>query len=699
MSSDKIHPEHQNRRAFVYVRQSSLGQVRQHRESGQRQYDLEQHARRLGWSDVVVIDEDQGKSGATAGGRRGFQRMVADVSLGRVGAVFGLEVSRLARNNRDWYQLLDLCGLMNTLIVDGEGVYDPRQLNDRLLLGLKGTLSEAELGWIRQRAWEGALAKARRGELVIGLPVGYVRTRDGRIEKHPDQRVQHAVTLVFQKFAELGSVRQSVLWFREQAISVPGNDRDPAWGHRVKWRFPAFNAVLRLLRNPFYAGAYAFGRTKKQITIVAGVPHSSRVPCRGRDEWITLIRDHHEPYISWDVYERNQELIAHNATMKGPRVRGAVRGGPSLLPGVLRCGHCGRKLHVRYGGQGGRVPRYECAGAQTNHGTERCMSFGSWRVDQAIEREILRVITPGAIEAAVAEATSANTGRDDGRRALTLELQEARYEAERARRQYDAVEPENRLVAGTLEGRWNGALGRVHELEERMEALRAHDERHRIPDRESLLALAEEFPRVWAEAQSEVRTKKRIVRLVVEEIIAKAVWEPNAQIELVIHWKGGQHTQLQVARQQTGHHRRCAEGAVLEVVRDLARSLPDHEIARVLNRLGHRTGIGNSWTQGRVTAFRNYHDIPVFQPPPDGTQLLTLGQAARQLGMNKPFVQRLIALDILPATQPVVYAPWSIRPEDLQSEGVRQAVAAAKAGRALPRTENPNQLNLENSTT
>ena len=261
------------------------------------------------------------------------------------------------------------------------------------------------------------------------------------------------------------------------------------------------------------------------------------------------------------------------------------------------------------------------------------------------------------------------------------------------------MEPENRLVAGTLEGRWNGALGRVHELEERMEALRAHDERHRIPDRESLLALAEEFPRVWAEAQSEVRTKKRIVRLVVEEIIAKAVWEPSAQIELVIHWKGGQHTQLQVARQQTGHHRRCAEGAVLEVVRDLARSLPDHEIARVLNRLGYRTGIGNSWTQGRVTAFRNYHDIPVFQPPPDGTQLLTLGQAARQLGMNKPFVQRLIALDILPATQPVLYAPWSIRPEDLQSEAVQQAVAAAKAGRALPRTENPNQLNLENSTT
>ena len=316
-----------------------------------------------------------------------------------------------------------------------------------------------------------------------------------------------------------------------------------------------------------------------------------------------------------------------------------------------------------------------------------------------IEREILRVLTPGAIEAALAEATSVSTGCDDARRALSLELQEARYEAERARRQYDAVEPEHRLVAGTLERRWNGALGRVHELEERLEARRAHDERHRSPDRESLLALAEEFPRVWAEAQSEIRTEKRIVRLAVEEIIAKAVWEPSAQIELGIHGKGGQHTQLQVARQQTGQHRRCAEGAGLEVVRDLARSLPDHEIARVLNRLGYRTGTDHSWTKGRVTAFRGDHDIPVFHPRPDGTKLLTLGQAARQLGMNKPFVQRLIALGILPATQPVLYAPWSIQPEDLQSAGVRQAVAAAQAGRALPRTENPSQLNLENSTT
>lgn len=239
MSSEKIRPEHLGRAAFVYVRQSTLDQVRHHHESRRRQYDLAGHARHLGWTHVVVIDDDLGKSGATAVGRAGFQRLVAEVSLGHVGAVFGLEVSRLARNNRDWYQLLDLCGLMGTLIVDAEGVYEPRQLNDRLLLGLTGTMSEAELGWIRQRAHEGLLAKARRGALILGLPVGYVQTRDGRIEKHADQRVQHAIELVFAKFAELGSVRQSLLWFRQERLTLPSVERDPAWGAEVGWRLPS----------------------------------------------------------------------------------------------------------------------------------------------------------------------------------------------------------------------------------------------------------------------------------------------------------------------------------------------------------------------------------------------------------------------------------------------------------------------------
>ena len=473
MSSEKIHPEHLDRPAFVYVRQSTFDQVRHHHESRRRQYDLQGHARTLGWHQVVVIDEDLGKSGATAVGRTGFQRLVAEVSLGHVGAVFGLEVSRLARNNRDWYQLLDLCGLMNTLIVDAEGVYDPRQLNDRLLLGLKGTISEAELGWIRQRAHEGLLAKARRGALILGLPVGYVQTRDGRIEKHPDQRVQHAIALVFAKFTEVGSVRQTLLWFRQEQVSLPAVDRDPTWGERVTWRLPVYNTVLKFLTNPFYAGAYAFGRTETRTAVVDGQPHKTRGHRRPREAWIALLRDHHDAYIPWETHERIRALVGHNAQMKGLMVRGAVRRGPSLLPGLLRCGQCGRRLHVSYSGTKGYVPRYSCRGAALNHGTAWCLAFGGLRVDEAIEREILRVLRPGAIEAALATGTAATDEKEVQRRTVDLELREARYEAERARRQYDVVEPEHRLVAETLERRWNTALARVHALEERLGALDA----------------------------------------------------------------------------------------------------------------------------------------------------------------------------------------------------------------------------------
>src|SRR4029450_12027578 len=321
------------------------------------------YARTRGWHQVMVIDEDLGKSRATAVGRTGFQRLVAEVSLGHAGAVFGLEVSRLARNNRDWYPLLDLCGLMNTLIVDAEGVYDPRQLNDRLLLGLKGTISEAELGWIRQRAQEGLLAKARRGALILGLPVGYVQTRDGRIEKHPDQRVQHAVELVFAKFTEVGSVRQTLLWFRQEQVPLPAVERNPTWGERVTWRLPVYNTVLKFLTNPFYAGAYAFGRTETRTAVVAGQPHKTRGHRRPRERWIAWLPDPADPYISWNTHEQILGLVGHNAQMKGLMVRGAVRRGPSLLPGLVRCGQCGRRLHVAYSGTKGYVPRYSCRGA------------------------------------------------------------------------------------------------------------------------------------------------------------------------------------------------------------------------------------------------------------------------------------------------------------------------------------------------
>ena len=699
MSSQKIHPEHLGRPAFVYVRQSTFDQVRHHHESRRRQYDLQGHARTLGWTQVVVIDEDLGKSGATAVGRTGFQRLVAEVSLGHAGAVFGLEVSRLARNNRDWYQLLDLCGLMNTLIVDAEGVYDPRQLNDRLLLGLKGTISEAELGWIRQRAHEGLLAKARRGALILGLPVGYVQTRDGRIEKHPDQRVQHAIELVFAKFTEVGSVRQTLLWFRQEQVSLPAVDRDPTWGARVTWRLPVYNTVLKVLANPFYAGAYAFGRTETRTAVVDGQPHKTRGHRRPREAWIALLRDHHDAYIPWDTHERIRALVGHNAQMKGLMVRGAVRRGPSLLPGLLRCGRCGRRLHVSYSGTKGYVPRYSCRGAALNHGTDWCLAFGGLRVDEAIEREILRVLRPGAIEAALATSTAATDEVDAQRRAVDLELREARYEAERARRQYDVVEPEHRLVAETLERRWNTALARVQALEERLVALDATVAATTPPDRAQLLRLAEDFPRVWTGAATDMRLKKRIVRCLIEEIVVSTVDSPTPQLALVIHWKGGKHTRLVIARNRKGQHRYVTDRAIVDVVRDLARAQPDQHIARVLNRLGYRTGAGHAWTQSRVAGLRSHQHIPAFDRSVDRQALLTMADAATRLGVSATTVRRMITRDLLPATQPVRDAPWAIRGEDLGLETVQRTVAAIKRGGALPRTRAAAQLSLEESGT
>lgn len=698
MSNDKIRPEHLQRPAFVYVRQSSLTQVRHHHEGRRRQYDLQGHARGLGWSQVIVIDEDLGKSGATAAGRPGFQRLVAEVSLGHAGAVVGLDVSRLARNNRDWYQLLDLCGLTDTLIIDGEGVYDPRQLNDRLLLGLKGTMSEAELGWIRQRAHEALLAKARRGALILGLPVGYVHTRDGRIEKHPDQRVQEALALVFAQFAVAGSVRQALLWFRQERVTLPSLEREPGWGERVTWRLPVYNTVLKILTNPCYAGAYAFGRTYTRTAVIDGRPHKTRGHRQARERWIALLRDHHEPYIPWEVYERNQQLIAHNAQMKGLMVRGAVRRGPSLLPGLLRCGHCGRRLHVSYSGVGGYVPRYSCQGAALNHGADPCISFGGLRVDEAIRREVLRVLTPGAIDAACRIADTGVHERAAVRQAIDLELREARYEAERARRQYDAVEPEHRLVAATLERHWNTALGRVHELEERIAALAADAERQIAPDRVVLLRLAEDFPRVWDHPATDIRTRKRIVRLLIEEIVVKILPGPR-EIELTIHWKGGKHTALVIPRNRTGQHRRSTDRAVVDVVRDLARAQSDGDIARVLNRLGYRTGADNTWTALRVLSLRRYHGIAAFERAADRRGVLTIAEAACTLGVSAATVRRMIELGMLPATQPVLHAPWAIRQEDLAREAVQRAVTAVKAGRALPRSDDVAQLRLTESTT
>src|SRR6266700_746423 len=402
--------------------------------------------RQLGWTTVEVIDNDLGRSGSGVS-RPGFDRLLAAICEGRSGAVFAIEASRLARNGRDWHTLIEFCGLVGTIIVDEDGIYDPRHPNDRLLLGMKGTMSELELSLFRQRSHEALKQKARRGAMFLRLAAGYVKAGHDRIEKDPDQRVQDALKLVFSKFVEFQSARQVHVWLRDEGIVLPVKSRNTE-ERGIIWRLPAYNTVHNILTNPIYAGAYAFGRTTSRVSIENGRKRVRRGLHRPMAEWDVLIKDHHESYITWNEFERNQRVIANNATGKGSAmVKGAVRRGELLLAGLLRCGHCGRKLHVAYSG---KLGRYSCYGARMNHGTARCISISGLSIDAAISNEVLRVLKPLGIDAAVKAIETQTSETSATQRQLELSLQQARYEAAHARRQYDAVDPANRLGAGEL---------------------------------------------------------------------------------------------------------------------------------------------------------------------------------------------------------------------------------------------------------
>lgn len=395
----KITPEHLTRSAFVYVRQSTTDQVLNNHESRRRQYALADRARALGWGAVEVIDDDLGRSGSGIA-RPGFEKLLAAICEGRVGAVVSIEASRLARNGRDWHTLLEFCGLVDTLIIDEDGIYDSRHPNDRLLLGMKGTMSEMELSLFRQRSLEALKQKARRGELFLTVAVGFLKVRHDRIEKDPDRRVREAIGLVFTKFTELQTVRQVHLWMRQERVPLPAVGYG-AEGRTVTWKLPVYNTLHHMLTNPIYAGAYAFGRTGSRITIESGRKRIVRGFRKDRSVWEVLILDHHDGYIAWAEFERNQRLISDNANGQSFMSRGAVRRGEALLAGLLRCGHCGRKLHVAYSGENGSSGRYHCRGGHLNHGGDPCISFGGMRIDRAVGAEVIERLQPLGVEAAI----------------------------------------------------------------------------------------------------------------------------------------------------------------------------------------------------------------------------------------------------------------------------------------------------------
>jgi DNA invertase Pin-like site-specific DNA recombinase len=682
----KITPDHLSRSAIVYIRQSTSEQLKFNAESRRRQYGLQERARALGWSDVVVIDEDLGRSGSGIV-RPGFERLLASVCRGTVGAVVSIEASRLARNGRDWHTLLEFCGLVGTLIVDEDGIYDPRHPNDRLLLGMKGTMSELELSLLRQRSHEAIKLKAGRGELFTSVPIGYVRTERHRIERDPDRRVRAALELVFRKFMELQSVRQVHVWLRQEHIDLPFIEYTEA-GRTVRWRAPMYSTVHRLLRNPIYAGAYVYGRSGSATRIEGGRKRVRRGVPRQVHEWDVLLKEHHEGYISWERFEQHQRMIMHNNTGRGAAVRGPIRRGESLLAGMLRCGHCGRKLHVTYSGKRGSVIRYHCRSAFFREGpASNCIHFGSLRVEAAVVAEVLRVLKPEGLEAAIEAADAHVAERDEKREQLELSLTQARFEVSRAKRQYDAVDPENRLVAAELERRWNERLAHQRHLEEQLTALESEpDGRLSELERRRLMELGHDIDRAWHHPAARPETRKRIIRAVLTEIVVRLV--EHQLIELTLHWRGGDHTRIEVIRNKTGQHRWATPADVKVLIEVLARQTADRHIAAILNRAGKRTARGHTWTEGRVRAFRNDHSIAVYR---DGERAergeVTLEEAADLVKVNKMRLLRLIREQILPASQFARGTPWIINRADLDLAAVRAALEPARSRPVTPNSD------------
>lgn len=687
----KITAEQLERIAVVYVRQSTAFQVVNNAESGRRQYGLVERAHQLGWSDVQVIDDDLGRSG---GGitRPGFEKLLAAICERRVGAVFSIEASRLARNGRDWHTLLEFCGLVGTLIVDEDGVYDPRSINDRLLLGMKGTMSEMEVSVFRQRSMEAMRQKARRGELFLTVAVGYVKTGDDRIEMDPDRRVRDAIGLVFQKFAELQTVRQVLVWIRREQIPLPaivqGGGARP-----VEWKLPVWHTLHHVLTNPVYAGAYAFGRRGVSIAIEGGRKRVVRGPRRDPSTWDVLIKDHHEAYISWEEYERNQRLISDNANGKSYMGRGSIRRGGALLPGLFRCARCGRKLQVSYGGKQSYSQRYACRGAFSERAELSCISFGGMRIDRAIAAEVLERVQPLGIEAAIAATNALDRNRADKRRQIENAIEQARFEAARAFRQYDRADPENRLVASDLERRWNERLVTLRALEDDLVTLDASN----VPglsasNREKLHTLGKDLLRAWSHPGVTMETRKKIVRMLISEIIVDVT---DDSIVAIIHWHGGDHSRVEVRKNKAGQTRWTTSADVVELVRVLARQMPDASIAAVLNRSGKVTGRGKGWSRASVCSLRHQRQIPPYR---EGERAergeATLDEAAAALKLSRTAVRRLIGTGTISARQICPNAPWVVHQEDLASPVVRQAAERRRRSQR-PKPANPLQNALE----
>jgi DNA invertase Pin-like site-specific DNA recombinase len=685
----KITEHHRSKTAYVYVRQSTLAQVRHHQESTERQYALREKAQELGWSEpaIRILDRDLGMSGAQTTGRDDFKTLVAEVSMGQVGAVFALEVSRLARSNLDWHRLLQLCALTETLVIDEDGCYDPADFNDGLLLGLKGAMAQAELHFLRARLLGGKLNKAKKGELRFPLPVGFRYDEENRIILDPDEEVRSAVSLVFRLFRETGTAFAVMQRFAASALRFPKRSYGGAWDGKLIWGRLTHSRVLGILKNPSYAGRYVFGRYHWRREINPAGEIQKRMHAVAMVDWRVSLPEHHEGYIPWEEFLKNQERLDKNRT-NGEKtlLSGPAREGLALLQGLLLCGHCGRALTVRYTGNGGIYPCYLCNWLRREGlASKDCMSFRCDLLDAAVAKEVLQALQPAELELALAALQELEARDQIILRQWQMRLERAAYEAALAERRYQEVDPSQRLVAATLERRWNDALLQWEELKKQAAEFQCQEARVATPEQKAkVLALARDLPRLWYAPTTPSKDRKRMLRLLIKDI---TVEKPSAHKQLLVHirWQGGACSDLHLQLPPKIADRVRYPATVVDRIRDLAQRFSDGEIAESLNREGQVSALGKPFSVSMIAWIRYRYQIPkatLIRP-----EELTVQQVAERFRISPHVVYYWIDRGLIQARRLNAGAPYWITLNETDEQKLRDWVrnsSRIQNGKASP---------------
>jgi DNA invertase Pin-like site-specific DNA recombinase len=670
--NNKIKESHLKRKAIIYVRQSTDRQVQRNKESQRLQYALQDKAKQWGWKDIEIIDSDLGSSAAVGASERlGFERITSLVAVGEAGIIFSREASRLSRTDKDWCRLLEVCNLFDTLISDGEQIYDCNCMDDQLILGIKGTISAVELKILRTRLIAGMEEKAKRGEFKRQIPPGYIWDANEKVVKDPNKRIRDTIELIFKKFREIQSIRQTYLWFHSENIEVPVL-KNKAGKKEIVWKLPEKGYLQAMLKNPFYAGVYVWGRETTKLEYIDGKIVKRKAKMSDARESKVFIEDHHDGYIDLETFDENQDLIRSNCLGQTQvERRGAARDGQGLLSGILRCGRCGRKLYVAYYGKSGTAARYICRGDYESGG-KYCLAFGGRTVDKKFTEELLRAVSPYGMKASIKATKMLSIKEEDKVKAFEQKINQLEYETSRAFEQYNEVDPRNRLVAAELERRWNEKLEELKRAKKNL--TNAEIERCNISDeeKEKILDLGERFSEVWENQHCSNSLRKKIIRTVIKEVIV-SLNDEKQMLKFIIHWQGGCHTEFEMPKPVSGVGQKTSLED-LEIIRKMAFRYGDDEIARVLNKLGRKTATGKRWNESRVRTIRGKYSIAGHIHTIKDPDILTLGQSAKYLNVSQTTIKRLVANGILEKDQIVSWAPWEIKKPDLDTEKIKNII-------------------------